>query len=65
MKAYESMDKMKQKAEWEGGWAEFILDYGVDLDELPPDAPEGLADAIRAFTTAWDQLLSIVEEEKW
>lgn len=65
---YESMQALAlaHKAMWEGGWATFILDYGLDVEELPPDAPEGMAAALLAFKHGWDSLqsfLSVADEE--
>ena len=53
---YESMSSLADKAEYEGGYGEFLLYYGLDIDELPSDAPEGLAEKLTNFKKAWDEL---------
>lgn len=37
---YQSRQKFANKADWEGGILDFILGYGVDLEDLPEDDQE-------------------------
>lgn len=61
---YKSMQDMADKADYEGGWAEFFLGYNGPWSEdepwteknLPKDAPEGLADDLNEFGRLWERI---------
>ena len=54
----ENWYNLSAKADWEGGWPEFILNYGVPNDWID-DQEFGVA--IDALVQAWTVLSSLIE----
>lgn len=60
MSKYGSMEDLVDKASWEGSWEYLITGYGLEVEDLPDDAPKGLAEAVAAFKEAYNKLESVV-----
>lgn len=48
---YESRQQLAAKAEWEGGPAEFIFEYGLNPDDLPGGTPPDVTAAVTRLAT--------------
>jgi hypothetical protein len=42
---FENACEVQEKADWEGGLVELIVDYGTTADELPLSFPQEVVDA--------------------
>lgn len=60
---YESWEALAAKAEWEGGIAELVLSYGLQVHDLPPSAtnPE-LYDALTRLIAVAQPFAALLDE---